>query len=193
MATIPTGRSSQRLRLAAVTLLALAAAGCQSERLSRMDTTQPAPLNAAPSGVVTSNTLPPPSAPGATDPSAFPPPPGTTTATDPTLASASPTQIAPPPVDAPDVTKETMVGAWKVAAGSGSCQMMLSLTKMSADFRAASLRCPGTAAGVAAWNVAGKQVVLKDNGGNTVARLYSSGPERFDGQTTDGQPISFSR
>jgi hypothetical protein len=71
--------------------------------------------------------------------------------------------------------------------------MMLSLTKQSADFRAASLRCPGDAAGVAAWNVAGQQVVLKDNTGNTVARLYSSGAERYDGQTVSGQTISFSR
>lgn len=190
MATHFTGTLWHGSRYAALALLALTA-GCQSERLARMDT-QPAPLNAAPSGTITSTTLPPPSAPGATDPSAFPPPP-TTPGTDPTLASVSPEQIGAAPPDAPDVTKEAMVGAWKVAAGAGSCQMMLSLTKMSADFRAASLRCPGTAAGVAAWNVAGKQVVLKDNGGNTVARLYSSGPERYDGQTSDGQPISFSR
>ncbi|MDP3897469.1 MAG: protease inhibitor Inh/omp19 family protein [Mesorhizobium sp.] len=189
MAITSTGNNSIGSRLAIVALLALTAAGCQSERLARMDT-RPEPLNAAPSGTVTSSTLPPPTMPGANDPSAFPPPP---TGTDPTLASTAPNQIAAPPANAPDVTKENLVGAWKVAAGSGSCQMMLSLTKMSADFRAASLRCPGTAAGVAAWNVAGKQVVLKDNGGNTVARLYSSGPERFDGQTSDGQPISFSR
>lgn len=190
MAMISTGMTRHGSRFVFVALLALA--GCQSERMTSLDT-RPAPLNAAPSGTVTSNTLPPPTAPGATNPAAFPPPPGTTVpGTDPALASAAPGQVAAP-ANAPDVTKEAMVGAWKVSAGPGSCQMMLSLTKMSADFRAASLRCPGTAAGVAAWNVAGKQVVLKDNGGNTVARLYSSGPERFDGQTTDGQPISFSR
>ena len=49
------------------------------------------------------------------------------------------------------------------------------------------------AANVAAWNVAGKQVVLKDNTGNVVARLYSSGAEKYDGQTATGQPISFTR
>jgi len=86
-----------------------------------------------------------------------------------------------------------MVGAWKVNTAGSGCQMMLSLTKQSSDFRAASLRCPGDAANVRAWNVAGSQVVLKDNTGNTVARLYASGAQRYDGQTTGGQTISFSR
>lgn len=169
---------------------ALAIAGCSSSRFDRVDT-RPAPLTAAPSGTVTSNQLPPPSPAGPTDPSAFPPAPGTSP-TDPQLA-AGPAVPPEAPPGAPDVTKEAMVGAWKVNAGGGGCQMMLSLTKQAADFRAASLRCPGDAANVAAWNVAGKQVVLKDNTGNVVARLYSSGAERYDGQTATGQPISFSR
>ncbi len=168
---------------------ALAIAGCSSSRFERVDT-RPAPLNPAPSGTVTSSQLPPPSGP--TNPSAFPPAPGST-APGGTQVAAGPAVPPAPPADAPEVTKEALVGAWKVNAGGGGCQMMLSLTKQSSDFRAASLRCPGDAANVAAWNVAGKQVVLKDNTGNVVARLYSSGAEKFDGQTSGGQPISFSR
>lgn len=191
MATITTAKAGLGTRYVAVALLALAAAGCQNSRMASLDT-RPAPLNAAPSGTVTGQPLPPPKAAGPTDPSAFPVAPGTQPATDTTLVSAPPVQ-AGPPTGAPEVTKEQLVGAWKVSSGGGSCQMMLSLTKQSSDFRAASLRCPGDAANVAAWNVGGKQVTLKDNGGNVVARLYASGPERYDGQTSGGQPISFSR
>lgn len=179
-------------QFALMALLGLAAAGCSTSRFDSMDS-RPEPLSPAPSGQVTSNQLPPPTASGPTDPSAFPPQPGAAPGTDVAVATPPPGTTASPPPNAPAVTKEAMVGAWKVSAGGNGCQMMLSLTKMSSDFRAASLRCPGDAAGVAAWNVAGSQVVLKDNSGNTVARLYSSGPSRYDGQTSGGQPISFSR
>jgi len=172
-----------------VACAALAIAGCSSSRFDRIDS-GPAPLNPAPSGTVTSSQLPPPSGP--TDQSAFPPAPGTVGA-DGTQLAAGPAVPPAPPTGAPTVTKEALVGAWKVNSGGGGCQMMLSLTKQSSDFRAASLRCPGDAANVAAWNVAGQQVVLKDNTGNVVARLYSSGPEKYDGQTSGGQPISFAR
>jgi len=177
-------------QIAVLALLGLAAAGCSTSRFDSIDS-RPEPLRPAPSGQVTSNQLPPPTASGPTDPSAFPPAPGAS-ADGTQVAAATPPPMTPP-ANAPAVTKEAMVGAWKVSAGGSGCQMMLSLTKMSADFRAASLRCPGDAAGVAAWNVAGSQVVLKDNSGNTVARLYASGPQRYDGQTSGGQPISFSR
>jgi hypothetical protein len=46
---------------------------------------------------------------------------------------------------------------------------------------------------VKSWNVAGKQLSLYDANGAVLARLYSSGAERFDGQMTSGQPISLSR
>ena len=66
--------------LAAVSLMALLAAGCSSTRLSSMNT-QPEPLQPAPSGSVTSTTaLPPPAAPGTTDPAGFPEAPGTNVA-----------------------------------------------------------------------------------------------------------------
>lgn len=195
MTTKSTPSHALATRSAMFALVALAAAGCQSSRFDSIDT-RPEPLAAAPSGQVSSSQLPPPTASGPTDPSAFPPAPGQAAGTQVAAATpppgATPAPVTPPANAAP-VTKEAMIGAWKVNTGGSGCQMMLSLTKMSSDFRAASLRCPGDAAGVAAWNVAGSQVVLKDNGGNTVARLYASGPQRYDGQTTGGQAISFSR
>ena len=43
------------------------------------------------------------------------------------------------------------------------------------------------------WNVAGKQLSLYDENGSVMARLYSSGAEKFDGQTESGIPITFTR
>jgi hypothetical protein len=170
---------------------ALVMAGCSTSRFDSMDS-RPQPLTPAPSGTVTSSQLPPPS--GATDPSAFPPPPGGVAPTDGTQVAAGPAVPPQAPANAPDITKEALIGAWKVnAGGGGGCQMFMSLTKQASDFRAASRGCPGDAAAVASWNVAGKQVVLKDSTGNVVARLYASGPEKYDGQTASGLPISFSR
>ena len=43
------------------------------------------------------------------------------------------------------------------------------------------------------WKVAGSQLVLSDPDGTQIATLYSSGNERFDGQTSTGTRISLSR
>jgi hypothetical protein len=47
--------------------------------------------------------------------------------------------------------------------------------------------------GIKSWNVAGKQLTLYDANGGTLARLYSSGGSKFDGQTSNGLPISLTR
>jgi hypothetical protein len=57
------------------------------------------------------------------------------------------------------------------------------MTKRGSNNRAAPLRCTAPADGIAAWNVSGKQLTFFNANGETVARLYSSGGERFDGQT----------
>ncbi|TIW71441.1 MAG: hypothetical protein E5V58_19220, partial [Mesorhizobium sp.] len=46
---------------------------------------------------------------------------------------------------------------------------------------------------IKSWNVAGKQLTLYDENGGTLAKLYSSGGEKFDGQTSTGLPISLTR
>jgi len=91
------------------------------------------------------------------------------------------------------VTREAMVGAWQVSTAGSSCQMFMALTQWTGGFRAASRGCPGDAANVSAWNVNGSSVVLSDSSGNTVATLYQSGTNRYDGQTTGGRAISLSR
>ena len=169
--------------LLAVSLAAILAAGCSSTRLSSMNE-QPAPLQPAPSGNVTaSTTLPPPAAPGtAGDPAGFP--------AAPTVAAATPDPAA---ASAPDLTTGNVVGAWNASVSGQSCQLITSLTKLGSNNRAASRACAAPVSGVKAWNVTGKQLSLYDEAGSVVATLYSSGPEKFDGQTSTGVPISLSR
>ncbi|PSJ58669.1 protease inhibitor Inh/omp19 family protein [Kumtagia ephedrae] len=168
---------------------ALALSGCQSSRLSSPVDTRPEPLPAAPSGSVTSGSLPPPSAP--TNPAQFPTAPTTTPPAQ--TAAATPAAPAAPPANAPDLTPSTVGGVWNVAVSGQSCKIATSQTKFGSGFRAGPLRCPAPVDGVKSWNVAGKQLSLYDENGGVMARLYSSGSEKFDGQTESGVPISLSR
>ncbi|MBS3647947.1 protease inhibitor Inh/omp19 family protein [Pseudaminobacter sp. 19-2017] len=164
---------------------ALAISGCQSSRFSAPDA-GPTPLPAAPAGQVTSNQLPPPVAPGGatTD---FPAAPGTM---GDQMAAATP---AAPPAGAPDLTPSSVGGVWTVSVSGQSCKIATSQTKYGQGYRAGPLRCPAPVDGVKSWAVAGKQLSLYDENGGVMARLYSSGPEKFDGQTESGVPISLSR
>lgn len=174
--------------LAATTALA----SCQSSRLGSLNTqpvvNSPAPLPAAPSGTVEQGTLTPPSVQPAEN---FPTAPSAPTIATPTAPKEPEVASLPTETGGP-VTREQMVGAWKVSTAGSSCQMFLALTKWSGGFRAASRGCPGAAANVTAWNVAGNQVQLKDSTGSTVAVLLSSGPTRYAG-TAGGSPITLSR
>jgi protease inhibitor Inh len=173
--------------LIAVSFAALLAGGCStSERLA---SSQPEPLTPAPSGTVSSNQLPPPAAPG-TNPSQFPSAPGTTGTN---VAAATPPAAAEPPAGAADVTTASVAGVWNATVSGQSCKVATPQTKFGAGFRAGPLRCPAPLDGVKSWNVSGKQLALYDADGGVLARLYSSGGERFDGQTSSGVPISLSR
>jgi hypothetical protein len=173
-----------RSGLIAVSLSALLASGCSTSRFPS-DTT-PEPLTPAPAGTVTGDALPPPTGPAAG--SQFPSAPGTTT----DIAAATPAPAAPPP-NAPDVTATSVAGVWNATVSGQSCKVATPQTKFGAGFRAGPLRCPAPLDGVKSWNVAGKQLALYDADGGVLARLYSSGAERFDGQTQSGVPISLSR
>jgi len=96
--------------------------------------------------------------------------------------------------NAKPVTRQAMVGAWTVATGGSNCQIFLALTKWSGGYRAASRGCSAAAiSDVQAWDVKGKQVVLVNSSGGTAATLFRSSDSRFDGSTTGGGAISFSR
>lgn len=178
------------LMVAAV--LAASLAGCQSDRLGRLDTARssvPEPLEPAPAGSVTAEPLPAPTGPVA--PAAegqFPETPGGGTQ----VAAATPADAAAAGKGA-DISKNAMLGTWKTASGGANCQMFLTLTKQGSNSRGGTKGCGGDLANMRAWNAEGKQVVLYDQNGTVIARLYQSAGTRFDGQTTSGLPVSLTR
>ena len=179
-----------------LTLFAVALAGCQSSRLGSLGG-RSEPLNPAPAGTVTAGQLPPPAPTGPTDPSSFPQPPSTGTKTGETDVAAldpnAPAELPGAPATATDLTVGSVAGVWNASVSGQSCRVATPQTKFGQGFRAGPLRCPSPLDGVKSWNVAGKQLSLYDANGAVLARLYSSGAERFDGQMTSGQPISLSR
>jgi hypothetical protein len=86
-----------------------------------------------------------------------------------------------------------VAGVWNATVSGQSCKVATPQTKFGAGYRAGPLRCPAPLDGVKSWNVSGKQLALYDADGGVLARLYSSGGERFDGQMSSGVPISLSR
>ena len=179
-------------------VLGLALAGCNRSINSIAPTGQPQRLAAAPVEPVEQTALP---EPVDADQVA-----GVETNTDPNAAAPrspalveSETQIAATEQSAPSgngqkVTREGVSGAWIVASDNPNCRMILAFTKWSGGYRAATKRCNSTElASVSAWDVEGQQVKLMDGSGNTIARLYQSGSERYDGTTNGGAAISFTR
>ena len=151
-----------------------------------MDDQQPAPLQPAPAGTVTGNQLPPPAAPGTTDPSQFP-----TAPADAQVASLPPDGSRLPSARTSPRPASPVSGT--PACPGQSCKVATPQTKFGAGYRAGPLHCPAPIDGIKSWNVAGKQLTLYDENGGTLARLYSSGGEKFDGQTSNGLPISLTR
>jgi Protease inhibitor Inh len=175
-----------------VVLAGLMLAGCQSDRINGIDTA-PTPVYSAPAGTVASAPLPAPTAPKpivppVTDATQFP------SAPTPPVSAATPTvpntQVAS--ATGPDITIGAVAGVWNVSLSGQSCKVATPQTKFGQGFRAGPLKCPAEMANVKSWNVAGKQLVMYDEAGATIARLYSTGTG-FSGQTAGGAPISFSR
>lgn len=180
---------TRMMKTGAVLAVLLAASGCtRSMSPTTSDNNSVAPLRPAPTSQVASSQLPPPPPP---PPPVTAPPVDTQPQTDASTGAAAPgaTQTA----SAAPVTREGLVGAWKVSSGGGNCQIFMALTKWTGGYRAASRGCPGQVADVSAWDVSGSQVVLKDSSGSTVASLNNSGGTRYDGSTTGGQAISLYR
>jgi hypothetical protein len=180
---------------------------------------QPAPGNAAPAGVVETTELPPlvGQSEGA-DPflnpdtqvaAASPWPP-----TDPAMTAATPgapgelalTQTPPaagglaaggPGAGGPagEIARPDLLGAWTLTDGTESCELFMTLTTWTGGYRASTRGCTSTTlASISAWDLNGQQVVLAGPEGVAVARLYSSGMNRFDGQTeTEAATVSFFR
>jgi len=170
----------------AVSLGALVLGGCQSQRMggfSAPSSTVAEPLEPAPVGTVTSGQLPP------ADASAFPEAPSAA----PGMEQPAGQQVASAPANAPAITAGRVAGVWNANVAGQGCRIATPQTKFGSGYRAGPLRCPAPLDGVKSWNVEGSQLAFYDQNGSLLARLYSSGGERFDGQTTSGQSVSLSR
>jgi hypothetical protein len=88
-----------------------------------------------------------------------------------------------------------LLGGWTISSAGDSCQLFMTLTTWTGGYRASTRGCSnGVLKSISAWNLDGKQVVLAGTGGAPVARLSSSGNNRFDGRTEGGAaPVTFYR
>jgi hypothetical protein len=124
----------------------------------------------------------PPGAPGAAD------------GTNPETAAAA---IATVDANATGATlgRSELLGGWTVTSGQETCQLFMTLTSWTGGYRATTLGCKSTELKqISAWNLEGTQIVLAGGTGSPIARLSSTGGNRFDGQTLNqGTPIAFYR
>lgn len=156
----------------------------------------PAPLPGAPLDPVQSQVLDPVTGQPVQTTGDIPPggvPGDQVAAVDP--GGAQPLNPGPPPGGGgPALSRESMTGTWTVASDNPDCRIILAFTKWSGGYRAATRRCNTPELGaVTAWDVQGDHLVLVDGTGNTVATLYAAGPELYDGTTSGGKPIRFTR
>jgi hypothetical protein len=102
------------------------------------------------------------------------------------------TQVAA--VDSKPLDRGSVAGVWNVQVSGGTCRFATSFTRRSTHFQASPLRCPDPElSNVREWNVSGNQMVLYDQSGSAVARLFKTGTQRLDGKTSGGTAVTFSR
>ena len=148
---------------AVVSVLALAACGSYAPPPPRIAPLAPQPVNP-----VASQALPAPVAPVMSQP-----------ATD--VAMAAPTVD---PAVATEVRKADLIGGWTLASAGETCQLSMNLTTWSGGYRASTRGCVSDELkAIGAWDVAGKEILLKDASGAVVARLYTAAPNRYSGLT----------
>lgn len=171
-----------RLHILASVGIALALGACGS-RGSYTDNRIP-PLQPQPIGPVSAQPLPPPVDGTLTDPMA--PAPGTD------VAAVAP--AAPDASSALEIRRPDLSGGWTVSSGGETCQLFMSLTTWSGGYRANTRGCSSDELkSVGAWDLNGKEVVLKDATGAPIARLLASAPTRFSGSSTTGRGIQVFR
>jgi outer membrane lipoprotein SlyB len=165
---------------AAAVVLSLSA--CQRTEYASNSNYSAPPLQAQPVSPVQSGQLPPAGG------SQFPAAPATTA---PMPGAVQNSQLAS--TGGMDVTKESMVGSWKVNNGGSTCDMFLTLTNLGGGSRGGTRGCVGPLTTMGSWEVSGRQVVLRDRDGNTIGTLAKTADSQLSGSTAGGQPISLSR
>ena len=187
--------------LAATLSAALALGACSSARLGggfggpvrsaqAAPLPEPDPVEAVPSGGVTSAPLPPLAgqpgpgdimAPGTTDIAALPP------------SAAAPT-LAPTPTPSPS-GRSSLVGGWTARDAAGtSCRVNLSSSPALDLYRASSSGCSNAdLSRVTAWDYRDGEVYLYQPGGTVAARLRSGGGGLSGVLAKSGAPLSLAR
>ncbi len=107
----------------------------------------------------------------------------------------NPEDVAEPPQSAKlEIGRTDLLGGWKVTSAGDTCQLFMTLTTWTGGYRATTKGCGSdTLKKISAWNLNGKQVQLKDPAGATMALLYPTGSEKFNGQTNKKKAISVFR
>jgi len=89
---------------------------------------------------------------------------------------------------------DDMSGGWTITDSGGSCPLFMSTTAWTGGYRAVTRGCASVALQkVNAWNVEAGRIVLKDDQGAEIARLNRVAETQFQGVSTAGSAISFSR
>lgn len=164
-----------RIAPLAITVAALGLAAC-----GRFGGAEPVhgatPLQPQPIAPVAAQPLPPPTSQPMTAPPATPAP------ADQQVASTEP---APSPAEAAvEIRKPDLSGGWKLASAGESCQLFMNLTSWTGGYRANTRGCASDELkSIGAWDLQGKEILLKDSSGSVVATLYASTATRFSGQT----------
>jgi hypothetical protein len=152
---------------------------------------EPDPVEAVPSGPVTSAPLPPLEgqslpgnvvAPGTTDIAALPP-----------SASPAPT-LTPAPTPAP-TGRSALVGGWTARdAAGGSCRVQLSSAPALDLYRASASGCANAdLSRVTAWDYRDGEVYLYQPGGTVAARLRGGGGGLTGVLAKSGAPLTLAR
>ena len=185
-----------RFPLAAVLGVACLISGCTSARFGEYGpgpVVAPAPepgdlspVEAVPSGPVTSAPLPPVDGAGG----AIVPPGSSDVAALPPGGAAAPL----PPSVAPPSGRSAVVGAWTARVAGASCRVQLSSTPALDLYRASAAGCAnGDLAKVSAWDYRDGEVYLYQSGGTIAARLRSGDGALSGVLTKSGAPLALAR
>ena len=193
-----------RLTLSTISVLALAASlgACASQRLDGPRSRGPGPqaaldgpVQALPSGAVTSAPLAPP--PGASAAPDDLPPPGPQAALSPPPSNVIAEPVAPPPAPRPVVAsgRSSVVGTWEAKdATGGACKVMLSSAPALDLYKASAPGCPNKdLARVSAWDFRDGEVYLYQPGGTVAARLRQGGGGLDGALTKSGASLALAR
>lgn len=166
--------------------------GCNQSLNAIAPTAPPRALPSTPAEPVATGQLPPITA------DAQQVPPVAAAPTTPENAAPIPGDIAsadtPPTSSSVAITREGMAGSWQVPTDGSGCRIILAFTKWSGGYRAATRKCNSPEIQtVNAWDVKDQSVVLVDQSGNEVARLFGTQNGHYSGRTKSGKPVSFTR